>query len=94
LLLIQARNLLDVDVRLVSRVRVRLVKGQDLFLLSFKLAAKLSSLEDLLAQLLVLFELLSAVQGVETNTAEVLLLILPLISHLLFETPVVIRHLP
>jgi hypothetical protein len=84
-ILVQAIDLLNVDVRLVHRVSIRLVERQDFLLFSLKFAAQLSSLEDLFTKALVLLQLVCAVECIKGQCAKMLLLVATEVSHLLLE---------
>ena len=86
---IDTNDLFDGLLRLLLCVRVRLVEGKHLFFLSFQLTAKLSCLEDALAEPLVAFQCLHALQTIGDEGAQVLLLGIPQLRHFLLQLMVV-----
>ena len=86
---VDAENLFNPLIRLFLCVWVRLVERQDLFLLSFKLAAKLCSLKDAFTQLLIAPESFHALQTIGYQRAKMILLLSAQFGHFPFQIVVV-----
>ena len=88
---INSNNLIDHLLRLLLGVGIALVEWKDLFFLSFELTAELSCLQNALTKALVASKSLHALQTVGHESAQMLLLLLTELLHLLFEVVVVVH---
>jgi len=83
-------NLIYHLVRLLLGIGVGLVEGQNLLLLSLKLTAQLSCLQDALSKRLVALQLFHTIQTVRNKSSQVLFLLITKFSHLFLEVMIML----
>ena len=88
---VDSDDLVDLLVRLLLGIWVRLVEREDLFFFSLKLAAQFCRLEDALAKSLVATKRLHTVQTVGSQRAKMLLFLAAKLRHLFLEVMIVLH---